>query len=48
MKTSALIALFAAGCLSVALAAEPPADVLLIDHAKVDAAFAQGSMVSSR
>ncbi len=48
MKATALFALFAAGCLSAALAAEPPpTDVLLIDHARVDAAFVQGSIITA-
>ncbi len=46
MKTTALFALLTVGFLPVATAAEPPpADVLLIDHAKVDEAFAKGQTV---
>ena len=43
MKTVILIALLAFGSVHIAHAAEPPpTDVVLIDHAKVDSAFAQG------
>ncbi len=46
MKTTALIALLSFGFVRLAVAAEPPpTDVVQIDHAKVDAAFAQGSML---
>lgn len=43
MKSPAWIALLALGLMRSATAAEPaPTDVVLLDHAKVDAAFAQG------
>ena len=46
MKTSLLIALLALGLARPMLAAEPPpAEVVLLDHAKVDAAFAKGMML---
>ena len=43
MKTTVLLALLSFGFVRLAVAAEaPPTDVVQIDHAKVDAAFAQG------
>ena len=46
MKIIALFALVSFGLVRLSFAAEaPPTDVVLIDHAKVDAAFAQGSML---
>jgi mannose-6-phosphate isomerase-like protein (cupin superfamily) len=46
MKTSLLFVLLAFGSVRLAAALEsPPTDVVLIDHAKVDAAFAQGQPV---
>ena len=42
MKSSALIALFALGLVARAVAADsPPTDAVLLDHAKVDDAFAK-------
>jgi len=46
MKTTALIAFAATAFLPVAIAAEPPpTDVVVIDHAKIDDAFARGQTV---
>ncbi len=46
MKTTALFVLLAFSLVRLSFAAEaPPTDVVQIDHAKVDAAFAQGSML---
>lgn len=43
MKTPVLVAVFSFGIARLALAAEPPpSEVVLFDHAKVDAAFAKG------
>lgn len=43
MKSIAVIALFALGLVSRAAAVDaPPTDVVIVDHAKVEATFAQG------
>jgi quercetin dioxygenase-like cupin family protein len=43
MKTSVLLAVFSFGIARLAFATDaPPAEVVLFDHAKVDAAFAKG------
>ncbi len=46
MKTTALLSIAIVAFLPVAIAAEPPpTEVLLIDHAKLDEAFAKGRTV---
>lgn len=42
MKTTLLLALLSSGFVRLAAVEAPPSDVVQIDHAKVDAAFAQG------
>jgi mannose-6-phosphate isomerase-like protein (cupin superfamily) len=42
MKTSALVVLLSLGAMTLLAADAPPTDVVLLDHSKVDDAFAKG------